>query len=270
VTDLLYGGNERGIAAASSYYTGQYGSAKAVTNDQLLETLETNRYLRTRAEFIVANAPLETFGSLIVATGIDYSYNGAGVTFKALPPNQGGNGVADPAYYITELGGGRIYFTSGDQNGNFNIGTGLTINQATGTLVGQLTGTWLPSLSATTNGTTLGHTVKLGNYIKTGQQVIANFSVALSSLGTASGNVYLDGLPFPVATGTGVYGSLKCFRYANLDSKVVDVTGGSENSPGAFTIYHTKNNAAGVTENLTVTELTTTSQLYGTITYISN
>ena len=137
VTDLLYGGNERGIAAASSYYTGQYGSAKAVTNSQLLETLETNRYLRTRAEFIVANAPLEVFGSLIVATGIDFSYNGAGVTFKALPPNQGGNGVPNPAYYITELGGGRIYFTSGDQNGNFNIGTGLTINQSTGTLVGR-------------------------------------------------------------------------------------------------------------------------------------
>ena len=137
VTDLIYGGNERGIAAASSYYTGQYGSAKAVTNSQLLETLETNRYLRTRAEFIVANAPLETFGSLIVATGIDFSYNGAGVTFKALPPNQGGNGVPNPDYYITELGGGRIYFTSGDQNGNFNIGTGLTINQATGTLVGR-------------------------------------------------------------------------------------------------------------------------------------
>ena len=137
VTDLIYGGNERGIAAASSYYTGQYGSAKAVTNSQLLETLETNRYLRTRAEFIVANAPLESFGSLIVATGIDFSYNGAGVTFKALPPNQGGNGVPNPDYYITELGGGRIYFTSGDQNGNFNIGTGLTINQSTGTLVGR-------------------------------------------------------------------------------------------------------------------------------------
>ena len=137
VTDLIYGGNERGIAAASSYYTGQYGSAKAVTKEQLLETLETNRYLRTRAEFIAANAPLEVFGSLIVATGIDFSYNGAGVTFKALPPNQGGNGVPNPDYYITELGGGRIYFTSGDQNGNFNIGTGLTINQATGTLIGR-------------------------------------------------------------------------------------------------------------------------------------
>jgi hypothetical protein len=136
-TDLLYGGNERAIAAASSYYNGQYGSAIAVTRDQLLETLETNRYLRTRAEFIAAGAPLEEFGSLIVATGIDYSYNGAGVTFKALPPNQGGSGVADPAFEITQLGGGRIYFTSGNQDGDFRIGTGLSINQATGTLVGR-------------------------------------------------------------------------------------------------------------------------------------
>jgi len=136
-TDLLYGGNERGIAAASSYYNGQYGSAIAVTRDQLLETLETNRYLRTRAEFIAAGAPLEAFGSLIVATGIDYSYNGSGVTFKALPPNQGGSGVANPLYEITELGGGRIYFTSGNETGDFRIGTGLSINQATGTLVGR-------------------------------------------------------------------------------------------------------------------------------------
>jgi len=136
-TDLLYGGNERGIAAASSYYNGQYGSAIAVTRDQLLETLETNRYLRTRAEFVAAGAPLERFGSLIVATGIDYSYNGAGVTFKALPSNQGGSGTADPAFEITELGGGRIFFTSGNETGDFRIGTGLSINQATGTLVGR-------------------------------------------------------------------------------------------------------------------------------------
>jgi hypothetical protein len=137
VTDLLYGGNERGIRAASSYYDGQYGSAIAVTRDQLLETLETNRYLRTRAEFIAAGAPLESFGSLIVATGIDYSYNGSGVTFKALPPNQGGSGVPNPEFEITELGGGRIFFTSGNQDGDFRIGTGLSINQATGTLVGR-------------------------------------------------------------------------------------------------------------------------------------
>lgn len=136
-TDLIYGGNERGIEAATSYFTGQYGSAAEVVNNQRLETLETNRYLRTRAEFIVANAPKEDFGSLIVATGIDYSYNGSGVTFKALPPNQGGSGIPNPDFEITELGGGRIFFTSGNQDGDFRIGTGLSINQATGTLVGR-------------------------------------------------------------------------------------------------------------------------------------
>jgi hypothetical protein len=136
-TDLTYGGNERGIRAAESYWKGQYGSAAAVVTTQKLETLETNRYLRTRAEFIAAGAPLEPFGSLIVATGIDYSYNGAGVTFKALPPNQGGSGVANPIYEITQLAGGRIFFTSGNQDGDFRIGTGLSINQATGTLVGR-------------------------------------------------------------------------------------------------------------------------------------
>jgi hypothetical protein len=137
VTDLLYGGNERGIIAASSYFNGQFGSAAVVIDKQRLETLETNRYLRTRAEFIAANAPKEDFGSLIVATGIDYSYNGSGVTFKALPPNQGGSGVPNPDFEITELGGGRIFFTSGNQDGDFRIGTGLSINQATGTLVGR-------------------------------------------------------------------------------------------------------------------------------------
>ena len=136
-TDLLYGGNERGIEAAQSYYLGNYASADVVINEQLNETIETNRYLRTRAEFIAANAPKEDFGSLIVATGIDYSYNGSGVTFKALPPNQGGSGVPNPDFEITELGGGRIFFTSGNQDGDFRIGTGLTINQATGTLVGR-------------------------------------------------------------------------------------------------------------------------------------
>ena len=136
-TDLIYGGNERGIEAATSYFTGQYGSAAEVVNNQRLETLETNRYLRTRAEFIAANAPKEDFGSLIVATGIDYSYNGSGVTFKALPPNQGGSGIPNPDFEITELGGGRIFFTSGNQDGDFRIGTGLSINQATGTLVGR-------------------------------------------------------------------------------------------------------------------------------------
>ena len=136
-TDLLYGGNVRSIRAASSYYTGVYGSAAVVVNEQKKETAETNRYLRTQFQRIVRNAPIEEFGSLIITTGHDFSYSGAGVTYKALPFNQGGAGVADPTKEITELAGGRVYFTSGNELGDFKIGTGLIINQATGTLQGR-------------------------------------------------------------------------------------------------------------------------------------
>jgi hypothetical protein len=136
-TDLLYGGNLRSVRAASSYYTGVYGSAAVVVNEQKKETAETNRYLRTQFQRIVRNAPVEEFGSLIITTGHDFSYSGAGVTYKALPFNQGGAGVADPTKEITELAGGRVYFTSGNELGDFKIGTGLIINQATGTLQGR-------------------------------------------------------------------------------------------------------------------------------------
>ena len=137
VTDIIYGGNERSIRAAESYYNGVYGSAAVVINEQKLETAETNRYLRTQFQFVARQAPVEEFGSLIITTGHDFSYAGAGVTYKALPPNQGGDGIPDPEKEITEIGGGRVFFTSGNELGDFRIGGGLVIKQASGTLEGR-------------------------------------------------------------------------------------------------------------------------------------
>jgi hypothetical protein len=136
-TDITYGGNERAIKAAESYYTGVYGTAAVVVNEQKKETAETNRYLRTQFQFVARQAPVEEFGSLIITTGHDFSYAGAGVTYKALPPNQGGDGIPDPDKEITEIAGGRVFFTSGNELGDFRIGAGLVINQATGTLQGR-------------------------------------------------------------------------------------------------------------------------------------
>jgi len=137
VTDIIYGGNERSIRAAQSYYNGVYGSAAVVITEQKKETAETNRYLRTQFQFAARQAPVEEFGSLIITTGHDFSYAGAGVTYKALPPNQGGDGVPDPDKEITEIAGGRVFFTSGNELGDFRIGGGLVIKQASGTLEGR-------------------------------------------------------------------------------------------------------------------------------------
>ena len=136
-TDIIYGGNERSIRAAESYYTGVYGSAAVVITDQKYETAQTNRYLRTQFQFVARQAPVEEFGSLIITTGHDFSYAGSGVTYKALPPNQGGDGVPDPNKEITEIAGGRVFFTSGNELGDFRIGGGLVIKQASGTLEGR-------------------------------------------------------------------------------------------------------------------------------------
>jgi hypothetical protein len=136
-TDIIYGGNERSIRAAQSYYTGVYGSAAVVVNEQKYETANTNRYLRTQFQFVARQGPVEEFGSLIITTGHDFSYAGAGVTYKALPPNQGGDGIPDPNKEIVEVAGGRVFFTSGNELGDFKIGAGLIIKQATGTLEGR-------------------------------------------------------------------------------------------------------------------------------------
>ena len=136
-TDIIYGGNERSIEAAQSYYNGVYGDASVVVNEQKKETAETNRYLRTQFQFVARQSPTEEFGSLIITTGHDFSYAGSGVTYKALPPNQGGDGVPDPDKEIVEIDGGRVFFTSGNELGDFRIGAGLVINQATGTLQGR-------------------------------------------------------------------------------------------------------------------------------------
>lgn len=58
-------------------------------------------------------------------------------------------------------------------------------------------GTWTPSLvSAVGSGIT--YTTQIGSYVKIGRFVVATFAVALSGLGTASGQISFAGLPFTV------------------------------------------------------------------------
>jgi hypothetical protein len=83
------------------------------------------------------NPPVETFGSLIVTTSHDFSYAGAGVNFMALPASQGGRGQTVTEDAVVQENGGRVYYTAGDESGDFYIGDGLVIRQATGTLEGR-------------------------------------------------------------------------------------------------------------------------------------
>ena len=81
--------------------------------------------------------------SYISASGYVFEYVGAGTNYGALPQV----GRADPiqARETVQLGGGKVFFTSTDQNGDFRIGPSLVISQATGVISGR---TFVQSLFA--------------------------------------------------------------------------------------------------------------------------
>jgi hypothetical protein len=102
----------------------------------------------TLTEIVVNNsgsALLEEFGSLVTSTSHDFSYAGAGVNFLALPVNQGGVGETNYDIRISEVSGGRVFHTSGDETGDFYAGNDFVIRQATGTIEGR---TFTKALSA--------------------------------------------------------------------------------------------------------------------------
>jgi len=80
---------------------------------------------------------LEEFGSLLTSTSHDFSYAGAGVNFLALPNNQGGVGETNFDIRVVEEDGGRVYYTAGDETGDFYSGNDFIIRQATGTIDGR-------------------------------------------------------------------------------------------------------------------------------------
>lgn len=80
---------------------------------------------------------LEEFGSLLTSTSHDFSYAGSGVNFLALPNNQRGVGKTNFDIRVVEEAGGRVYYTAGDEFGDFYSGNDFIIRQATGTIEGR-------------------------------------------------------------------------------------------------------------------------------------
>ena len=70
-----------------------------------------------------------------LASTISFEYVGAGTNIFTAKPSLGG--VVIPENKVVQLNGGTVTYTSTDQSGNFNIGDGVTINQATGQITGR-------------------------------------------------------------------------------------------------------------------------------------
>jgi hypothetical protein len=88
---------------------------------------------------VLDNEPtyLQEFGSLITSTSHDFSYAGSGANFLGLPVNQRGIGETNFDIRVFEENGGRVFYTAGDETGDFFAGNDFIIRQETGTIDGR-------------------------------------------------------------------------------------------------------------------------------------
>ena len=125
VYDLATGGNYNSVYAGLSYWSRE-GTYRLV---QLGENIRNPGLMPDGA---IVNFYQRSYMS---ASGYTFEYVGAGMNYGSLPQV----GRADPVQTkeVVQLSGGRVFFTSTDQNGDFRIGPGLVISQATGVLSGR-------------------------------------------------------------------------------------------------------------------------------------
>lgn len=73
--------------------------------------------------------------SFISASGHTFEYVGSGTNLATALPQAGG--VPIQTNEVTSINGGKVFYTSTDQKGDFRIGADLTFNRATGTITGR-------------------------------------------------------------------------------------------------------------------------------------
>lgn len=81
-------------------------------------------------------------------------------------------------------------------------------------------GTWTPTFGGTGGQTGQVYAAQVGTYIKIGQLVLVRGRVALSTLGTITGQAVIKGLPFTTEA-AGTYGGISIGYYTGLTTAVV-------------------------------------------------
>jgi hypothetical protein len=113
----------------TDYYTVKSATAlvSGVSTVTILERITT----------VIPNGTTVTFRpfSFISASGQTFEYVGSGTTLATALPYLGG--IPVQANEVVEIGGGKVFFTSTDQIGDFRIGPELNIERATGTITGR-------------------------------------------------------------------------------------------------------------------------------------
>jgi hypothetical protein len=183
--------------------------------------------------------------SQIATGGHTMEYVGAGTNYLALPWN---GGIPIPANEIVEENGGRVFFSSTDQLGNFRVGPQFDVNGTTGSVTINTDQFNLSGLNF------IGPFSRNGGFSTVGVQLqeISNNTSLLASTGTTDGNTvptqfavstFLANTYTPLArtltAGTGLTGggTLAADRTISLANTAVTAGSyGSSAAVGTFTV----------------------------------
>ena len=135
----------------------------------------------------------------------------------------------------------------------------------TGTTTGG-TGSWTPVIGGSGGTSGQVYSTQFGRYNKLGTQVTAWFRVQLSTLGTITTDVQIQGLPFTAENTTNFSACVTIGRWTNLTTALVQLSGVLEPNTTAITLWGAGSAVTGVSK-LAQADLAATSYLEGTITY---
>ena len=138
------------VSALNSVITQTFGETPATSTESGIVTglftivtdLIENGYssavtLEERISGSISAGTTATFHqfSLITSSGHTFEWVGAGTNINTALPSLGGIPLQENQ--IVEVNGGRVYYTSTDQKGDFRIGNDFVINRKTGTITGR-------------------------------------------------------------------------------------------------------------------------------------
>jgi hypothetical protein len=128
---------------------------------------------------------------IIALDNFSDSTKGTQITFSVIPA--GSNVITQNVVTIT----------SNTLTANAIVANTVTANAVTSTL--SVVNTWTPNVSFSTANGTMTYTAQYGNYVKTGRQVTAYFTLNVTNSG-GSGNMFINGLPYTATSGSGSVG----------------------------------------------------------------
>ena len=127
-------------------------------------------------------------------------------------------------------------------------------------------GTWTPAFTFSTSGS-VTYAVQSGGYVKVGGLVTVTANIALSGVSSPSGYVTIGNLPFSTPGGSEKYVAGAVVALArNLASSGLVIRAYKQASGTVLTI--SKNNTDGVHVDLEGSDLTSSTALYMTLTYL--